>query len=461
MKSQVSRNSTKLVMSSNSLLLRLFNSEFFTSWLAISYIFKYPHSVGIQHYLCKELTKFPLSEIEFFLPQICHLLISRPEQSVSLENFLLERCKLSTHIAILTFWYLQAYMSDLSSTPHSSSYRLCKRMHNQVQNIIFKETCDEHNEILKKQPKVRENVFPALVGMSALLAGIANSTLALNTGQMAIEQGRRAPFYQPVNQDNTTEKTTEGTLITKDKELSTEPLDIQSSSASYRGSKASSRIPTSSPTLEDLYKGRAFSFGHYIKSTAARRSYERISTLNLSSSKSLDRRETESYSEATSPAPDSDSDFEYDLFLNSKPSKRKQLIDGHYFHSEMSFVIALVDISNRLCMLPKKARLSSLHAELSLLNHNLPADVCIPLWCPATVDNPYITKSYGSLHQMQLFLTLPKEFRFSLWWRSLRQMLILMNLYYSSINLRPQLRLRRIVQTRTPLIHLRGQFIWV
>ncbi|ORY07447.1 kinase-like protein [Basidiobolus meristosporus CBS 931.73] len=374
-------------MTSNSLLLRLFNSEFFTSWLAISYVFKYPDSVGIQHYLCNELKKFPLAEIEFFLPQICHLLISRPEQSTSLENFLLDRCKISSHLAILTFWYLQAYMSDLSAAPHSPSYRLCKRMHSQVQNIIFTEGCDDSTELPKRKAKVRENPFPALVGMSALLAGIVSPAFALGAGQMAIEQGRRAPFYPPVKQVD--DKANVNSLATDEKGSASESLGAENLGASFNLSSGSSRIPTSSPTLEDLHKGRAFSFGHYIKSTAGRRSFERISTLNLSPSRSFDRRETESYSEATSPVPDTDSDFEYDLFLGTEPSRRKQLIEGHYFHSEMSFVIALVDISNRLCMLPKKARISSLHAELSLLNHNLPADVCIPLWCPATADNPY------------------------------------------------------------------------
>lgn len=52
------------------LLLRLFQSEHFNSWMAIEYLFRYPDSVGIQHYLCNELKKFPMTEIEFFLPQL-------------------------------------------------------------------------------------------------------------------------------------------------------------------------------------------------------------------------------------------------------------------------------------------------------------------------------------------------------------------------------------------------------
>lgn len=57
---------------------------------------------------------------------------------------------------------------------------------------------------------------------------------------------------------------------------------------------------------------------------------------------------------------------------------------SNYFHDELQFVMALVDISERLALLPKEARQSTLIAELSLMNHNLPADVCVPLWCNAS-----------------------------------------------------------------------------
>jgi len=59
-----------MMNSGNSMLLRLFKSEYFNAWIAISYLFKYPDAVGIQHYLCNELKRFPLDEIEFFLPQL-------------------------------------------------------------------------------------------------------------------------------------------------------------------------------------------------------------------------------------------------------------------------------------------------------------------------------------------------------------------------------------------------------
>ncbi|KAI8083465.1 kinase-like domain-containing protein [Thamnidium elegans] len=68
---------------------------------------------------------------------------------------------------------------------------------------------------------------------------------------------------------------------------------------------------------------------------------------------------------------------------------RKLLLRSNYFRSEMQFLLALVDIATRLVIAPKEARMSALHAELTLLNHNLPAEVCLPLWCPATCEKPY------------------------------------------------------------------------
>ncbi len=58
--------------SSNSkgLLLRLFQSDLFTSTQAVYYLYKYAAEPGIQFYLCERLKLMPHDEIEFLLPQI-------------------------------------------------------------------------------------------------------------------------------------------------------------------------------------------------------------------------------------------------------------------------------------------------------------------------------------------------------------------------------------------------------
>jgi phosphatidylinositol 4-kinase len=100
----------------------------------------------------------------------------------------------------------------------------------------------------------------------------------------------------------------------------------------------------------------------------------------------------ESYDSDNSLSNDDDEDEDDKLRQSlSKLSidNRKSLLRSNYFRSEMQFLLALVDIATRLVIVPKEARMSALHAELTLLNHNLPAEICLPLWCPATCDKPY------------------------------------------------------------------------
>ena len=76
---------------------------------------------------------------------------------------------------------------------------------------------------------------------------------------------------------------------------------------------------------------------------------------------------------------------------------QRQLLRSHYCRTQVRFLLLLEDISNRLLVVPKPARVSALRAELTSLNHNLPAEVsastfvygvdesqvCMPLWCAA------------------------------------------------------------------------------
>jgi hypothetical protein len=57
------------------------------------------------------------------------------------------------------------------------------------------------------------------------------------------------------------------------------------------------------------------------------------------------------------------------------PADQTRLLRSHYCRSEVRFLIALEDISNRLLVIPKLARVSALRAELTSLNHMLPAEV--------------------------------------------------------------------------------------
>ena len=56
---------------------------------------------------------------------------------------------------------------------------------------------------------------------------------------------------------------------------------------------------------------------------------------------------------------------------------QRQLLRSHYCRSEIRFLLLLEDISNRLLVIPKPARVSALRAELTGINHNLPAEVSL------------------------------------------------------------------------------------
>lgn len=63
---------------------------------------RYADHIGIHHFLCQKLREFSYPEIEFFLPQLCHLLVSIEEtESVALEEFIFELCEKSAHGALL------------------------------------------------------------------------------------------------------------------------------------------------------------------------------------------------------------------------------------------------------------------------------------------------------------------------------------------------------------------------
>ncbi|KAI7885089.1 hypothetical protein K492DRAFT_234424 [Lichtheimia hyalospora FSU 10163] len=483
---------------SNALLLRLFTSEFFNSWIAVSYLFRYPDNVGIQHYLCSELKKFPISEVEFFLPQLMHLLISRPTESVALECFLVEMCEKSTHMAIMSLWYLQAYLSDLSATPSSPSFELCKRVLNKCQAIVFSDTTTttttneedttyQHHgasstslNVGMSTHRVRENVVPAVVGIGAMLAGIGQPLMTRPAGDIAIAQGRRTrvlsisssnapalarrntlsgpsttsprPDNEDEEQDGNDQEETRAVSTSSDivspmphyshlkhdspyHSVSQPDLPIAKRRSAYLN------LFASSPSLEDLHRGKAFSVSRYIKS-AHQKLNRKIRPSSTPSNKALSavfdpkltamgqstvptnsapqspalsqfsesssedpfkkssgpRISTASTSAATASSSDdedhddheaSSDDEEYSALSQLSRDHRRSLLRSNYFRSEMQFLLALVDIATRLVIVPKQARTSALNAELTLLNHNLPAEICIPLWCPATAEKPH------------------------------------------------------------------------
>lgn len=110
----------------------------------------YADSIGVTSYLVRRLVEFPDSELEFYWPQLwcassprcsegrvltstrSHLLVTRPTESVALENLILDRCDTSIHLAMLVhsfaFVYLEVIEPSRTDTvvPASVPHRYTK-----------------------------------------------------------------------------------------------------------------------------------------------------------------------------------------------------------------------------------------------------------------------------------------------------------------------------------------------
>ncbi|KAJ9474325.1 Phosphatidylinositol 4-kinase PIK1 [Pseudozyma hubeiensis] len=213
-----------------SLLLRLFHSDYFSPHLALSYLRTYSDNIGITYYLVSQLeSAFPSHQVEFYWPQLCHLLITKPSESRALECFILRRCSQSVHVALLTLWYFQAALSDLSANPHTASFQICHRVFNQCQRILFEDPLSNANSVyalgaaaatvqndagpsnsnllhsglqgllvaataLGRQKVSPQAPLANIVGIGSVMASVpAMPQLASITGSIAIEQARQPP----------------------------------------------------------------------------------------------------------------------------------------------------------------------------------------------------------------------------------------------------------------------------
>ena len=117
----------------NGSLLRLFKSEFFDSWFIISYMYRYREHVGVQDYLANELYKLSDVDVEFYLVQLCYLLIRLDfVGTYSLERFLLDKAAKSIHFALQLAWIFSSMVEDPMVTDLIVK-DYCKRMRQDVE----------------------------------------------------------------------------------------------------------------------------------------------------------------------------------------------------------------------------------------------------------------------------------------------------------------------------------------
>ncbi|KAG6005060.1 hypothetical protein E4U21_000516 [Claviceps maximensis] len=385
------------------LLQRFIESDVFNSnpFLPVSYLSRYADHVGIHYVLCQKLRQFPYEDIEFFLPQLCHLIISVDNESMALEEFLLDLCEESVTAALLTFWLFQTYLHDLSSNPHSGAFQTCRRVYNKVQHIAFGLTDRARNG------KIRENVLPVTVLSSFVLASIAVPMLPAWAGPLAVAQARKP---QPIAES-----------IHESDDLRQAPARAQTvtgaSSKSWRVRETRNTLPRADRVDENRPSARSVPhLPHFNTSMPPPLQTPRATTQGIKRPAALELKSIEACMSSASlplpsPQPASRPATPVSAGLALRPvesgilrrhshnpkvvlgssdlssSQKVKLLRQHYFRSQTQFLTALEDISNRLVIVPKQARMSALRAELALIARDLPAEIDVPVICAPTLAN--------------------------------------------------------------------------
>ncbi|KAI9841692.1 MAG: Phosphatidylinositol 4-kinase pik1alpha (PI4-kinase)(PtdIns-4-kinase) [Thelocarpon superellum] len=386
------------------LLKRFLESEHFNNdpFLSVAYLSRYADHVGIQYVLCSKLRQFSYDEIEFFLPQLCHLRISIDNDSMALEEFIVDLCEESANGALLTFWLFQTYFHDLSGNPQSDAFKTCRRVFNKVQHIIF------GGEEGSRRNKLSENIMPVTVLSSFVLASIATPFLPHYAGPLAVAQARRprpsddtiadASQTQQLSRSHTVGGASPRTRRDRSAQVRRnnpagkpranghrpKPMrSVTSSGASLNlapvPAETSPVVLAHRPSLAELKTSRP---------THSSSSLPDIDRLNI-------RSEPQTPSSINPPRPLTPRLRLHSQYLKSpvpaiatmSRAEKVSFLRLNYFRSETQFLTALEDISNRLVVVPKAARLSALRAELALIAQDLPAEVDIPVLCPATLPD--------------------------------------------------------------------------
>ncbi|KAH9946026.1 kinase-like protein [Epithele typhae] len=411
---------------SHALLLRLFLSpSFFSVHVALQYLRIYSENIGITYYLTGRLKELDTQELREVWGFVCHLLVTRPSQSKALESFVIEIAHKSTHIAMLTFWYMQAYLKDLSDqNTTSASFTICQRIIHECHEILFGDLPSTPYASLgvsayagPSRRMVRELVQPAIIGIGMVWAGVhALPELTQIMGPVALEQGRVDEQGQDIrsierrSEDGRMSRTISSNVAmdsgdddndsvigspvvgappppdVSDSHISQQPVSSVPGRLSRRQTIAAQTSPALPLHLRDVRKSRMSEdpFGQEDTPPPATSS----AASPFQSTPSFASRHP--YRPNSIPAADI-------LLQKYDFAAQMHLLRGHYCRSEVQFILTLENICNKLLVVPKPARISALRAELTGLNHKLPAEICMPMWCSSS-DTPRTEQGISQPH---------------------------------------------------------------
>ena len=91
-------------------LLRLFQSEYFNIHMLFGYLLK-KNELGVIDYLVNELYSESLDDLDFYLPQLCYLVLTK-EITFSLQKFILETSRQQPNFGMKALLNFLSYSQD-------------------------------------------------------------------------------------------------------------------------------------------------------------------------------------------------------------------------------------------------------------------------------------------------------------------------------------------------------------
>lgn len=409
--------------SGNALLLRFIESPQFSLFMCVAYLKRYASNIGIHHHLCSKLRTFKIDDLSFFIPQLCQILVTVETESMALEDLLLDLCTQHPHFTLLTFWYLQAHLTDLADDPNSYSFQSARRLLNNLQYILFNIGHSPSN-------KFRENIAPCIILSSAMMGAFGLPQLSEYIAPIAKSQGKKQksfvfelmknfktkltdnltlkntlrnsgklPNYDTIERKNSVDESYKKEVPRKSNDSFDDNLDFkridsfpENNLIKTRRNKFANEMLHHQKNLfyeqGDLSTASSPTFSHAFENDSNSISMPDLQRASSTgpSSPTVSIHSNPSFPSTSVRGRKASSSHGANL-RNISPSlmsttAKIKLLKSNYFRCETQFAFALQTISIRLSAVPQEARLSALRAELSLLNRDLPAEVDIPTLLP-------------------------------------------------------------------------------
>ncbi|CAK7898769.1 phosphatidylinositol 4-kinase Pik1p [[Candida] anglica] len=407
------------------------NSPDFDVFSCIEKLKIHADSIGVRHFLVNRLYKYSYLEVEFYIPQLIQILVSYESDSMALADFLFDYSEKYPHFCLVVFWNLQAYVFELKNDPESYSFHVVRGFINELQSIMF--NFQRTSLVNGSSGEFRENLQPAIVMGGMIAASLGVPGIQTYAKPIIISQAKqqKSLLFKLANfHKSLTKNITMKNRVVASPRSSSEVVEVRSNTSPMQQKDtrwSSDGISTrhapfnykqtseSMSNLEDRNYNSDFAVDSQLKinnrivnkrkslvtrnisgekevvdSDIQPASYSMPDLSTQSRSRSLDGNPiTPIISNASSVSlgsleilesrPASNSKLQIPLLYDQKV----KYLQVNYFKKVTEFMMTLHNISARLSQVPKDARLTSLRAELAIINNTLvPGEIDVPQLLP-------------------------------------------------------------------------------